>query len=279
MKTSNKLLIALAALLIIIPVIAIAVIVKINFVPSGDTSYLSRQELNNQAFDEPSKGRLSIPIPSVFNAVNFVDAKNSFISVHLTKSTVSGVKITSFEKEFITLEVKNGVLNLSFNDNFNQGRPIDIVIYAPSFKKINASNAGLFELVASGDSLEVDLHKTESFSFGAAIITRNNKGETIKVINQSDIKNLIVNLNDSKFSSFSNSYQNLEINTKGNSEIELNSGENNKEIYTIKNLSINTVDTASINIKNIKIEKIKGKISDNTIIKMPIPILKQLFKN
>ncbi|UKT63755.1 GIN domain-containing protein [Pedobacter mucosus] len=279
MKTSNKLIVALVLTLLIIPLGVIAYIVKTKYVPASEYSYLNRQDGSSEPLNAKTPGRFAIPISQKFNKVSILNGKQISISLHLTNSETAGIKIPNYAKESITYKVENGVLNIILKDDFNATRFVDIVVYAPIFKSINLNEVRLLELTAKSDSLQVNLNKTESFSFGGMITTRNNKGEITKVINQSDIKNLVINLNDSKFSSFSNSYQNIEINTKGKSEIELNSGEDNNEVYTIKNLKINTLDSAKIDIKNINIDKFSGKISDNTIIQMPAANLKQFFKN
>lgn len=278
MKTSNKLLITLGLLMIIIPILVTAVTVKLYYQPAPPSTYLERQQINNESFDQKSPGRVAMGIKAPFKKVNFSDARNLFISLHLTKSTSTGIKIPSYAKDRITFEVTNGVLNISLLENFSTGRPLDIVIYSPTFETLDISNAFLFELTTELiDSLTVNANNTGNLTLGGAITNFNNKGEVISSINDTKINNLHISLNKSTFQVNDHSFENLSINCLKNSKIEINGDDSIGDKYHIKNLKLNTADTADVILKNMKIDVITGKISDDTKIQMPNKYLKQLL--
>ena len=174
--------------------------------------------------------------------------------------------------------MKNGILNISILGNFSTGRPIDIVIYSPAFETLDIHNAFLFELTTElNDSLTVNANNTANFNLGGAITNFNNKGEVISSINDTKINNLHVNLNKSSFQASNHSFENLSINCLKNSKIDIKGDESIGDKYHISNFTLNTSDTTDVILKNMKIDKISGKISDDTKIQMPIEYLKQLL--
>jgi len=280
MKTSNKLLIVLALLLIIVPIIAIAINIKINYKYVVHEDYISKQEINNEPFNKKSAQRMAIPISKPFDYVNVYDAKNLRLEIHLNNSDVSGIKIPEYAKDYFNFDVDDkGILNITIKGNPYSGNQIPISIYAPKFKKINVSNSDLLVVTATSDSLEANMSKVQSFSLSGGITTNDNRGNVIRTVNDTKIGKLTINLINSNFSSDGHSYQDLIINTKGVSQIGLNGDENAKDRYSIKNLSVNTTDTAEVVINNININNLSGKISDHTKIQAPVANLKQLFKN
>ncbi|PWS27734.1 hypothetical protein DHW03_09145 [Pedobacter yonginense] len=280
MKTSNKLLIVLATLLIIVPILTIAINFKMNYAYVVREDYISRQQINNEPFNKKSAQRVAIPIQMPFNFINVADAKGIEMEIHLNNSEVFGIKVPNFAKDYFKFEVDgNGFLNITINGNPDLSNAIPISIYAPKFKGVNVSNSRMLVVSAIADSLEANLSHVESFSLSGAITTNDQNGKVIQSFNGTNVGKLTVNLVNSIFSSEGRSYENLIINTKGRSEIGLTGDENAKDRYRVNNLTINTIDTASVTIGNIKINKLSGKISDQTTILAPVLNLKQLFKN
>lgn len=283
MKTSNKLLLGLATLLLIIPMIVLAINVKINYIAETGCTYMERQELNAEPFNKQTIGRLAIPILKPFKSVNFVDAKQLSIEIHLMKSDVFGVKVPEFMKDCFIFNVdENGILNVSVKGKpefaSNEINGVTLVIYAPIFKKLDITNVFRIELSAVSDSLQINLTNTNFFNVSGAITFNNDKGKIIRTINQSEVQNLYLNLNNSNFQSAERIFKNLIITTKGNCMVEINGDEKRKEKYTIDNLTINTIDTASVSINNMLVKNCAGKISDNTTLNMPVINMKQFFK-
>ncbi|MGM9476768.1 GIN domain-containing protein [Pedobacter sp. GSP4] len=279
MKTSNKLLIALAALLIVIPIVVIAVNVKLNYVSFKSDRFLAEQDINAEPFDKESDGRVSIPFNTSFNSVNVPDAKRIYLELHLIKSAKSGVKVPTDMKDGITFNVnKTGTLQVSFSDQLNRSGNnrygVVILVYSPNIDQLNINNSSSIVLTAKTDSLSINATKSGNLSFGSPI-TFSSNGKFTRVINQTDIKKLNINLDSSVFNSSNISYRDLNISSK-NSTVTM-SGEDAKN-NSIENLTINTFEKAYLKIENITVNKITGNFSDETTIAMPVKYLKQMLK-
>ncbi|QIL39673.1 hypothetical protein G7074_10590 [Pedobacter sp. HDW13] len=280
MKTSNKLLITLAALLIIIPIIVVAVNVKMNYRPSTGNDFVEEQVINAEPFDKVSQDKISIPIKSSFNAVNIPDAQRNGLELHFIKSTVTGVKIPADMKENINVSVNSeGILQINFDSKESKSvshrYEVVILIYSPNVDKLNLNNSANLTLTAKTDSLSINIKNSGLLTFGSPI-TFSSNGKINRVINQTEIKNLNINLDSATFNSGNNNYKNLNIICK-NSSVNIESEE--KENKNIENLTINTFEKSEIKIDKVKIDKISGSLSDETTIAMPVKYLKQMLKD
>lgn len=266
MKTSNKLLTALAALLIIIPIIVVAVNVKINYRPTNGDSFVEEQEINAEPFDTESSGRTSIPIKTPFHSVNIPDAKRIYLELHFIKSAKSGVKVPTDMKNGINFSVSStGALQINFGDKLNRSgnhrNVIVILVYSPDIDELNLNNSSNLVLTAKTDTLNVNLKKSGSLSFGSPITFSNEK--TTKIINQTDIKQLNVNLDSAVFYSRINSYKNLNISCK-NSSVSIHADE--QESISIGNLTINTFGKSDVKIENAIVSKISGSLDRKSVV-------------
>jgi len=277
MKTSSKLLASLAVLLIIIPIIVVAVNVKINYMPSNDDAFVDGQEINAEPFNKVSQDKISIPIKTSFTTVNIPDAQRNDIELHFIKSTVNGVKIPADMKENINVSVNNeGALQINFDSKeskkvrYRYG--VVILIYSANINKLNLNNSANLTLTAKTDSLSINIKNSGLLTFGSPI-TFSSKGKITRVINQTEIKKLNINLDSAAFNSSNFNYKILNIAGK-NSSIDIEGDEKN----SIENFVINTYENTDFSIQNVKIENISGNFSDGTKVQMPIKYLKQMFK-
>lgn len=280
MKTSNKLLTALAVLLVIIPIIVVAINVKINYRPATDENFVEDQEINAEPLDKESPGRTSIPIKTAFSSVNVPDAKRIYLELHFIKSVKAGVKVPTDMKNDISFSINNtGALQISFSDKLNRSgnnrNGVVILVYSPKIDELNLNNLSSLVLTAKADTLNINMKRSGSISFGSPITFSVNDKLT-RVINQTDIKQLNVNLDSASFYSSNSSYKNLVISSK-NSSIDIQGGENSNN--SIENLTINTFGKSDFKMENVIVNKISGSLSDETTIGMPAKYLKQMLKN
>jgi len=280
MKTSNKLLITLAALLIIIPILVVAVNVKMNYRPSTGDNFVEEQEINAEPFDKVSQDRIAIPIKTSFSSVNVPDAKRIYLELHFIKSAKSGVKVPTDMKNDITFNISNsGALQINFSDKLdrsgNHRNGVVILVYSPNIDKLNLNNASSVVLTAKTDSLGINVKKSGMLIFGSPI-TFSSNGKVTKVINQTDIKKVDISLDSSVFNSGNINYQKLNITGKNSS---INIEGQPQENKNIENLTINTFENSDVKIENIVVDKISGSLSDETTIKIPVKYLKQIFKD
>ncbi|MFC4212032.1 hypothetical protein ACFOWA_12605 [Pedobacter lithocola] len=280
MKTSNKLLISLAISLILIPIIVIAVNVKINYKSDKEQDIASK---NIEHFATSSEGYVSIPLSKKFTSVNISDAKGFFINVLLLKDTASGIKIPDHLKSMLSYTVdKNGVLQFQINQQKNNTKEYaSIVVYAPSLNKFSGSNGHGIGLGINLDSLTID-----ATSLGSLTVADDSKFDKLNVsgnniksfsINNANAGNVFMNLNNTNFSTEFSSFKSLSINASGNSNIEISGAEPDKTKYKIDNLFISTKGKTDLKLENIHVTKSSGSLSDSTTVNMSAAVLKTMF--
>nr|WP_276900652.1 hypothetical protein [Pedobacter kyonggii] len=280
MKTSNKLLISLAILLIVIPILVVAINVKLNYKERGiEDSYLGTQEINNETFDQKSKGRITIPLQTPFEAIQFKDAKGFNVQLFIKEDNRYGLKVPEKFKNDLKFEVDaNGVIQFAIN-NFtddNNGEKIVLVIYCPKINRVSVANSSILEFSARADSLTLNVDHSESLFLSGDITNNDPKGKVISVINPTKIGKLFLNLNSTTFHGYTNAFKDLYV-TANKSAIEIGNEDDNKE-FPFDNLNIKTTDTSSVKLQNVKVKTFTGDFSDATTLQIPTPLLKQLFK-
>jgi len=282
MKTSNKLLISLAVLLIVIPILVVGINIKVNYKEKGpEDTYLGTQNINNESFEQKSKERVSISLQSPFNAVQIKDAKGFSVQLFVKEDNKYGLKIQEKFKNDLKYEVDaKGVLQLSIK-NFSEDNGIEkivIVIYCPKISEVSVANSNILEFGAHSDAVTLNLDNVEDLFLSGDITNNDAKGKTISVINPTKISKLYLNLNKTKFSGYTNSFKDLYV-IANNSELEIgNMDENNKTPFPFDNLSIKTTDTSSVKLQNVNVKTFVADFSDATTLQIPTPLLKQLFK-
>ncbi len=280
MKTSNKLLIAFAAALIILPILGMVYASKAFYIDSEKWSEIKKQ---TDSFEAVSENMEAVPLNS-FNSINIPDGKETSFYIRLIKDRKSGVKIEKGDKDAVQLNVDaQGQLQIVLTDKKDMRSYINIYIYTPNTNAISIVNAGNVELNSKTDSLSISLKKTKYLSFGSAsafdqlsIIA--DDGSNIN-IDKDIAKSLNLKLYNTSFTSSWASYQDLNITTSGKSEISIQGDiEQRKKAFQIQNLTLHTTDSVTVNFDGIKIQKATGSLSDQTTIQMPIINLKQILK-
>ncbi|RNL49675.1 hypothetical protein D7004_19895 [Pedobacter jejuensis] len=283
MKTSNKLLISLAISLILIPIIVIAVNVRINYM---DKKAALKENKKEEHFNTPSYGYISEKINKSFNAVEILDGKGLALDIVLIQEDNTGLKISEEFKNLISYNVDdNGKLQISFKGSVEQKfRRPQLYIYAPNIVGFAASRGNSLSLwVSKRDSLNLKASKIGSFWLNTDSKFNNLSllADSVNNINldKTSINSLNLNLINSNFKTSASSYKTLSIKALGNSNIEIDGDENNKDKYSINDLSIKTEGKSTITLTNIKTNKTSGSLSDSTYVLMPATSLKQMFKN
>lgn len=282
MKTSNKLLIILAALLIIIPIIVVAVNVKMNY---RDLNTSQKDDIENyESFDQKSPDTKSLET-SKFSAINIPNANGAYLNIKIIKDEKNGIKIpTDIADNFGFIVDNNGTLQITMK-NGDQKLPYSpiIFIYSNNVSQISVAKAGALYIDINADSLTLDAKDMNHLSFEST-----SKLKVLK-INADHVKDIVPgsknintiesNINESEFRTGEIDYNGLAINAKGESKIEISGDEESPEKYVIDNLKINTSDHTILSIENVKINHISGNLSDETKIQMPVKYLKQMLKD
>ena len=283
MKTSNKLLIALAISLILIPIIVVAITVKMNYT---DKKNALKENKNEAHFNTPSEGYLSEKISKSFTAVEILDGRGLELDIVLIKDDNTGVKISEEFKNLISYDVNDlGVLQISFKSAVEQKyRRAQLYIYAPNIVDFSASKGNSLSLwISNRDSLNLKASR-----IGSVWLNSDSKLNSLSMVADSvqqfsmdkkTITSLDLTLKNADFKTEAASFRSLKINATGTSNIEIDGDESKKDKYLIDDLSIKTEGKSSIDLTNIKVNKASGSLSDSTKVNMPVYVLKTMFKN
>lgn len=281
MKTSNKLLIALAVSLIIIPIIVIAVNVKMNY-KNEKAFYKNLKE--NTDFKSELDGYTIKELPA-FSSVNLNDGNDSYINFVIVKSNKSGIKIPSDLTEMYDIKVdNNNTLQITLkNPKKKLKYSLTAYIYSNNARNFNIAKAAGFALDINTDTVTVNAKDVNRLNFQELTTINYLKINTDKVgdlnFSNTKISNINIELNNSNFSSLKSIFQSLNINSTGKSNIEIYGDQGDKTKYQINNLAIKTAGTTELNIDFIKVGQSTGSLSDSTRISGSASILKSMLKN
>lgn len=281
MKTSNKLLIALAALLIIVPILVIAINVNMNYI---DKKVFWAQIKGNHSLSSNLDGYENKNLPE-FNTINFSNGNNAYVNVEIIKSEKPGVKIPIGLLEQYDLSVdKNQTLQIKLTHPEKKLKySVTIYIYANDIKRLNIEKASGFNLNVSTNTININAKDVNHLAFTdeTKIINLNLNVEKVEDLNFGEIntiQNIDVKLNESNFNTSKSFFKSLNIVSTGHSNIDIFGDEQNKNKYKIDFLSVKTTGKASLNLADIKIAKSTGDLSDSTKVSMPAFMLKTMFK-
>ncbi len=285
MKTSNKLLIAFAAALILIPALGIIIVYATKYKKG---SYISEvHKIDN--FSNPTETMKSIAVATPFEYVNIADAKGMPLNIEFIKDEKWGIKIHEDLKDLIAATVDaNGQLQIEVKDKSsseenNRRYFTTIYIYSPNIKSLHIINANSVNLSATTDTLTVLVQKSGNISFNS---NTQIKQLNIKAVDAGDLslrnaiaKSIAVDLYNTNFFSQEVSFDNVSIASSGKCKIELKGGYSNSEQnFSIHNLTLHTKDIADIKLENIKVANCSGTLSDETMVQMPAVNLNQMYK-
>ncbi|RZK93228.1 MAG: hypothetical protein EOO98_00235 [Pedobacter sp.] len=279
MKTSNKLLIAFTATLIVLPVLVMAFVSKMYYTDAKNWADLEKQ---NETFDGKSENMEAIPL-NQFNAINIADGKETGFYIHLVKDKKFGVKVAKSEKEFIKFGVdKDGRLQINLNPKNEKYNYIELFVYAPETSALSANNISDLELKAKGNTLALNLKKFMNLKFHEASLIQklsiNAENGYTNIEENAIAKSIYLNLKNANFRSDGVSFEDLDITAIGNSRIDVFGGYDTEKKYTIRNLTLKTIDSAEVTFRSIDIKKAKGSLSDQTTVLLPVINLKQMLK-
>lgn len=284
MKTSNKILIAFAAALILIPVLGMVIVSATQYKTGSYKDEVHKIE----NFSTPTKKMVSIALTSAFQSVNVADGKNLSLNIHLIKDDKFGVKIQDQFKDLISASVDaNGQLQLTIKDQKSTGEDrvrhyTHIYIYAPNVNALTVANTSDLVIASMADSLTLDVKKTGSLSFDSETRIKQlnlNASELERLsFREDDIKSIDLNLTNTKLYIDGNSFDNASITTHVNCEVEIGREYSEDQKQTINNLILNTNGIADVKIENTIINKCSGQFSDETKVQMPAVNINQMYK-
>jgi hypothetical protein len=272
MKTSNKILLSFAAALILIPILCIAFVSRVYFEPGDYTSRMGASD----TYGAIPKQNVPITGSGSSESINIEGDNRIHLVIAITPGKALGVKTTDNLKGLVSVEFNSsGQLKIKVANRSdkleNYGR---IAITVNGSRGIN--------LQTEMDSLKLGLTNTELAQFDAAtnvkylsVTTNNVKDITFR---EGNPLSTVLNLNNTNVKAELTSFDNLAINARGTSTIELNGGEDGNPVRSIKNLKINTMGKTDFKVHNMEIAQCSGRFSDSTSVQMPAINLNQMYK-
>lgn len=280
MKTSNKLIIAFASALTLIPLLGMVYVAQVDYV---DAKSASVDDKTLAQLSTPSRNMASIAIAEPFESINIADAKGLSVNIQLIKDEKFGIKISEGIKDLIGTSVDaNGQLQITIKRKSENRQYITILIYAPKFKQLNLAQASGLDLTAKMDSLSLNVKGTEDIRFTEDTHLTNLNLSAIDVaqvyVRDNQIKSIALDLKNTNFKSEDSSFDHLSITTSGKSEIRVIGDEEKADKYGIKNLVLHTLDQTFVKFEGINIANCSGSFSDQTTVQMPAVNLNQMYK-
>jgi hypothetical protein len=282
MKTSNKLLIALASALILVPILGIAIVSGIYY-EKDDRSAVRKEEMDT--FGVIPKNMFAISINKPFRVVAIEGGNQVHLVVKLITDEKSGVKFSDNVKGLISASIdSNGQLQIVLKNAGKQRENFArISIYGPNINQLNVLGGKGMNLNAKMDSLQLNLTNTSSANFDTDTDIGKLSIRTMNVQNiffrETGTKSVLLNLKDTNVKSDMSSFDNLSIRAAGTSEIELNGGYSEQPEKVIKHLTLNTLGKANVKIVNMQIDQCSGRFSDSTKVEMPAVNINQMYNS
>ncbi|MCX2431732.1 hypothetical protein [Pedobacter sp. GR22-10] len=280
MKTSNKLLIALAALLIIVPILVIATYVKVNYIT------INEAVKNNEGlthFNTKTPAFVSHKIDQAFNLININGSEKAILNLTLVENPAYGYKISEDnDQHYQAIVDANGRLNISRKANQDDDKYVlNLVIFAPKFNQLAVADVLQLELNTKLKQLNLDLKNINSVSFDqkTKISQLNVNGDQVNdfSLSHNEVNELKLNLMDVEFRSTSSSYKSLALTLSGKSDITISGDDIDGNKYQIDRLLITDKGSSTISLDKIKVIEAMGNFSDATKINTPARYMKQFY--
>lgn len=278
MKTSNKLLIAFAAALILVPILCIAYVSRVYYEKGEYTAGMDETDTYG-----PIK---SIPFPASGSAetINVVDKSGIHLIIAINKDAKAGLKVSNNLKGLVSVTTDaNGQIQIQLKPGKEGiGNLGKITISTPGLRVLSLAGSQGVSFQTEVDSLTLNLSNIGFVEF--------NKETKLKYLNVStkNVNDIMfgetnslsasLNLTNTNVRTDLASFENLVINSAGTSTIELNGGDERSPGKTIKKFSINTLGKTDLRVLNMIIDQCSGKFSDSTSVQMPAVNINQMYK-
>ena len=278
MKTSNKLLIAFAAALILVPILCIAYVSRV---------YYEKGEYTSNMDETASYGPIStiaFPATGSTETINVLDKSGIHLIIAVNRDANEGLKVSNNLKGLVSVKTDaNGQIQIELNSGKEGiGNLGKITISSALVRVLNVAGSQGVSLHAEVDSLDLNLNNIGSVEFNQETKLKYLNVSTKKVNDirfaETNSLSASLNLTNTNVRSDLASFENLNINSAGTSIIELNGGDQAGQGKKINNLSINTLGKTDLKVLNMVINNCSGKFSDSTSVQMPAVNINQMYK-
>lgn len=281
MKKSNKLLLILIAIILMVPII-FTLLDRGNWVNAE--KYYNQLKIEKENLDAESVYLETIP-QEQFNSVR-LNGDNLFINIEVVKSDRYAIKIDKRSSYiFQNTKIENETLYLNGQRDLSATLPItQIVIFSPSLDHMHLENANIGSFAIDVDSLDLALHNVSQLNiFSSNIIKHLNMfvhgSETTVDFTQATPRILELTLDESKVHAFAKSeFNDVKINLN-NSRIELDGKNQLEKNLQIHNLHLNALGNSKITVDQVELRTVTGTISPNTESNLPSEITSNLLSS
>nr|WP_157247406.1 DUF2807 domain-containing protein [Pedobacter panaciterrae] len=290
MKTSNKLLIAFAILMFVVPLTIMAYTINRDY---KDPEEIKEQGNANTRFNSNSNGFTNIELKKTFksisvtgNRVGVIGSRDKSWYINLVNDKDYGVKVSEIYKNFVEVSIDaNEQLHISLKGDFKDvSYPIAIYVYAPKIEELNLSELDAITLTFKNKAEALQLNAKDVMflnmesDFNVNHLSINAEKINDLLLAGEGVKSLDLDLKSSHFRSEDKSYDSLNISASAESGLNISGDEQNKDRVAINQFTLNTSGKVDVNLEDIKLNTVSGNLSDETMIKIPIIYLKKMIK-
>lgn len=285
MKTSNKLLIAFAVLMFVVPLTITAYTINKNY---KNLEEIRKQGNAHLHFNTPSIGFNSVQLNKTFKSISIIGKlPNTRIwNVTLVNDKDYGVKVSETFKDLVQVSVDiNEQLNITLKGEIkNVWYPLVIYVYAPKIEELNVSdlNEMVLRFKDKTEALQLNAKHVKTLDLGDEFNVNHLSVDAEKVngldLGGEGVRSLSLNLRSSNFRSDSKSYDSLNVMASDGSGLSIFGNHQNKDSVVVNQLTLNTTGEVEVNLTDIKLNAVSGSLSNETMVKMPIVYLKKMIK-
>ena len=284
MKTSNKLLIAFAVLMFVVPLTITAYTINKNY---KDFEEIEKQGEANLHFNTPSVGFTSVALQKTFKSISITGKSQDtkMWNINLVNDKDYGVKVSEAFKDLVQVSIDaNEQLHITFKGEIKNVWYLAIYVYAPKIEELNVSDLNEIALTFKDktEALQLNAKDVKTLDLGDEFNVNHLSVDAEKVngldLGGEGVRSLSLNLRSSNFRSDSKSYDSLNISASEGSGLNIFGNRQNKDSVTIDQLTLNTSGEVDVNLTDMKLNNVSGTLSDETMIKMPIVYLKKMIK-
>lgn len=290
MKTSNKLLIAFAFLMFVVPLTIMAYTINRDY---KDPEEIKEQGNANLRLNSNSNGFSSIVLKKTFKSISVHGGRVGAFGnrdktwyVNLVNDKDYGVKVSETYKDFVEVTIDaNEQLHITLKGDLKDvSYPIAVYVYAPKIEELNLSDIDAVTLTFKNQTEALKLNAKDivflnmESDFNVNHLSMNAEKVNDFLLAGEGVKSLDLELKSSHFRSEVKSYDSLNISASTESGLNISGDEQNKDRIGISQLTLNTTGKVDVNLTDIKLNAVSGSLSDETMIKLPIVYLKKMIK-
>jgi len=282
MKLSNKLLIGLATILLVVPICVFYIVVKANRTDAHTYTDLLYKEATS--LQVPDKYMRTVSVQP-FKNVRLVGSRKTTVNLQLVKSDKFAIKADKDkESDFVYHIDDQGNLEIDFQ-NRKQYSQLSISIFSPQLGDLSVSDVHLQSITAQTDHLHINLERQQALYFGAktqinslSLAVKHSgidigwaDSETLNAIQE-----LTLDLDSSAVRFKKQALQKVTLKLI---DSEAAFGLENDSLDRIDELRIYTEGKSAVYIKNTTVAQLSGSLSDQTITDLPVYHLRKLLNS